>query len=60
MPVILAAKAVGSTSGATGSSAGSGSTSWASATLGLSLPRPLPLHRGAGTKLHPERTAQPH
>ena len=60
MPAIPTAKAAGSTSGAIGSSADSGSTSWASATLGLPLPRPLPLHRGAGTKLHPERTAQPH
>ena len=56
MPAIPAAKAAGSTSGAIGSSADSGSTSLASATLGL----PLPLHRGAGTKLHPERTVHPH
>ena len=60
MPAIPAAKAAGSTSGAIGSSAGSGSTSWASATLGSPLPRPLSLHRGTGTKLHPEGTVHPH
>ena len=58
MPARPAAKAVGSTSGATGSSVGSSSTPWASATLGL--PLPLLLHRGAGTKLRPERTVHPH